>query len=192
MAPASEERAIAVKKSGSMHIVALQLSRRLDAQGNFPYTMSVARCSRAPNGLHMGLLAGGTQAYCVDTMRQTGDAMAAKGNKGFGKGAGASRGWGGNSGWGNNQPGQNWGSNQPQQNWGSNQQGSGSRGDGWDNARRSQDWGKGGSAASSAAPGPAASEQAEMEEEAKQQQTGQGAQWQDGGVDPWDDWAQDA
>ena len=196
IAPPSEERALAVKKSASMHIVALQLIRRLDVQGSFPYSMCLARCSRAPAGLHLGLLAGGSQQYCVETLRQTGDPMAAKGNKGSGKGAGPSSGWGNKGGWGSNQ--QSWGSNQ--QSWGSNQPSWGKRNDGWDNARQSQAgwWGEtrgsaaSGSAGPGAAPGPAASEQAEQEEEEQTQETYQHQQWQDGGVDPWDDWAENA
>lgn len=101
---AFQERAIAVKKSGTCHMVALQLIRRLDAVGA-PYSICVARCQRAPGGLHLGLLQGGAQQYCVDTMRQTGDAeqSRAAAQKGSGK-----KGWGNNSGWSGNSGNSGW------------------------------------------------------------------------------------
>ena len=101
---AFQERAIAVKKSGTCRVVALQLIRRLDAVGA-PYSICVARCQRAPGGLHLGLLQGGAQQYCVDTMRQTGDAeqSRAAAQKGSGK-----KGWGNNSGWSGNSGNSGW------------------------------------------------------------------------------------
>lgn len=65
----SQERILAVKKGGSYHVMAMQLIRRLDAVGA-PYSIAVGRCVRAPAGLHLGLMVGGAQSYCVQTMRR--------------------------------------------------------------------------------------------------------------------------
>ena len=104
-------------KQGNTHLVlALLLTRHLDAVCA-PYTMTLARCQRAPAGLHLGLMQGGAQAYCVETMRQTGDARQSRAaaQKGSGKkGWGNYSGWSGYSGWGNSGSGwenarANWG-----------------------------------------------------------------------------------
>ena len=207
----SQERILAVKKGGSYHVMAMQLLRRLDAVGA-PYSIAVGRCVRAPAGLHLGLMVGGAQSYCVQTMRQTGDADQSRAAHKGGKKGG----------------------------WGSGKGGSGGyrqQRDGWDHARSG--WGGPAPAqaaqaapAAAAAPPQAASAQqgpppaqqgppppaqaassqqdsppaapkASAAPAAQQEYWGNwwedGSQWwddhqnqyQDGGVDPYDDWAED-
>ena len=181
-----------MKKSNSLHVVSLQLVRQLDAFAS-PYSMCLARCSRAPTGLHLGLLAGGTQAYCVDTLRQTGDANMAKGAlKGGSGGKSGSGGKGGSGGWGG---WSSWKSNQAQSSWGA-------QNDGWGNARQSQ---SGWASESRGFPAPASSASAaaaavEVDEEEEQQQKQEHDEAAEGGgwpswwggrdVDPDDEWAQ--
>ena len=101
----SQERILAVKKGGSYHVMAMQLLRRLDAVGA-PYSIAVGRCVRAPAGLHLGLMVGGAQSYCVQTMRQTGDADQSRAaHKGGGKKGGWSGGGGGSGGYRQNRDG---------------------------------------------------------------------------------------
>ena len=85
--------------------MAMQLLRRLDAVGA-PYSIAVGRCVRAPAGLHLGLMVGGAQSYCVQTMRQTGDADQSRAaHKGGGKKGGWSGGGGGSGGYRQNRDG---------------------------------------------------------------------------------------
>ena len=101
----SQERILAVKKGGSYHVMAMQLLRRLDAVGA-PYSIAVGRCVRAPAGLHLGLMVGGAQSYCVQTMRQTGDADQSRAaHKGGGKKGSWSGGGGGSGGYRQNRDG---------------------------------------------------------------------------------------
>ena len=101
----SQERILAAKKGGSYHVMAMQLVRRLDAVGA-PYSIAVGRCVRAPAGLHLGLMMGGAQSYCVQTMRQTGDAGQSRAaHKGGGKKGGWSGGGGGSGGYRQNRDG---------------------------------------------------------------------------------------
>ena len=84
---------------------AMQLIRRLDAVGA-PYSIAVGRCVRAPAGLHLGLMVGGAQSYCVQTMRQTGDADQSRAaHKGGGKKGSWSGGGGGSGGYRQNRDG---------------------------------------------------------------------------------------
>lgn len=78
----AEERVLAVKQNGACRVMALKLVRYLDAVGAGHYSMTVALCLRAPNGLVAGMLQGGTQQYCVRTYQQTQDMGKAKG-KGY-------------------------------------------------------------------------------------------------------------
>ena len=169
-----------MKKSNSFHVVCLQLVRQLDAVGAAPYSICLARCCRAPGGLHLGLLQGGAQAYCVDTMRQTGNVSMAKGSGKGGPGEkGGSSGWGGWGGWKGNQSQSGWGSQtqQSQSGWGSQTQQSQS---GWGSAGR-------GFPAPAAPAGPAASAAAEEQEEEDYQQQQQHEEEQQQGQD-WSAW----
>ena len=78
MVQISQDRALLAWKTQSKTVLAMRLSRSMDAKGR-PFTVHLARCSKHPPGLDKALImtAAESKRYCVDTLRETGNMQAA-------------------------------------------------------------------------------------------------------------------
>ena len=78
MVQISQDRALLARKTQSKTVLAMRLSRSMDAKGR-PFTVHLARCSKHPPGLDKALImtAAESKRYCVDTLRETGNMQAA-------------------------------------------------------------------------------------------------------------------
>eukprot|EP00435_Cladocopium_sp_Y103_P004838 s132_g1.t1 len=75
----AEERALVAKRGSSTCVLAMRLTRRLDAKGR-PFTMTVARCTETLSGLLSAMQNPNVASnkFCRTTLKNTGDMELAK------------------------------------------------------------------------------------------------------------------